>query len=253
VSAVRVAIGVALLSAITIVPYWPTSAGQEAGLSDQVLVFTRTTGFRHDSIPDGVAAIRQLGSTHRFGVRHTEDPSVFTDGELAGFRAVVFLLTTGHVLDGFQQAAFERYIRNGGGFVGVHSATDTEYEWPWYGELVGAYFASHPAIQSAVLHVEDPTAGALPEPWMRTDEWYNFRANPRERGVRILLTLDEASYSGGAMGDDHPIAWSHEYDGGRAWYTAGGHTSESYSEPAFVEHLWSGIQYAAALASVSVV
>jgi type 1 glutamine amidotransferase len=212
-----------------------------------VLVFTRTTGYRHQSIADGVAAIQKLGAVHSFGVEQTEDPAVFTDVGLAGFRAVVFLSTTGHVLDREQQAAMERYIRAGGGFVGVHSATDTEYEWPWYGGLVGAYFANHPAVQQASLRVEDqtdPSTAGVPDPWMRTDEWYSFLGNPRDAGVHVLLTLDEQSYTGGAMGADHPIAWYHAYDGGRAWYTAGGHTSETFSEPLFLTHLWGGIQYA---------
>jgi type 1 glutamine amidotransferase len=212
----------------------------------RVLVFTRTAAFRHDSIPDGVEAIRALGALHGFEVDHTESQSAFTDGGLAPYRVVVFLSTTGDVLDEAGQAAFERYIRGGGGFVGIHAATDTEYDWAWYGGLVGAYFDNHPAIQVALLHVEDPTTG-LPDPWERTDEWYSFRTNPRANGVNVLLTLDETSYSGGTMGGDHPIAWYHAYDGGRAWYTAGGHTSESFAEPLFVEHLWSGIQYAGAL------
>lgn len=175
---------------------------------------------------------------------------MFTDAGLAAYRAVVFLSTTGHVLEPDQQAAFERYIRLGGGFVGIHAAADTEYDWPWYGQLVGAYFASHPEVQSAAVRVADPLDAStlmLPDPWPRTDEWYNFRTNPRLAGVHVLLTLDEATYAGGEMGADHPIAWYHAFDGGRAWYTAGGHTSESYAEPLFVAHLWSGIQYAANL------
>jgi type 1 glutamine amidotransferase len=236
-----------LLLAIGAVPVGQGSPNPVAdSASPRVLVFTRTAAFRHDSIPDGVAAIQALGALHGFEVDHTEDPAVFTDTGLALYRAVVFLSTTGDVLESDQQAAFERYIRGGGGFVGVHAATDTEYDWAWYGGLVGAYFANHPEIQRASVHVEDPSTG-LPDPWQRTDEWYSFRTNPRESGVTVLLTLDEASYAGGTMGDDHPIAWYHTYDGGRAWYTAGGHTRESFAEPLFVAHLWSGIQYAAAI------
>jgi len=176
----------------------------------------------------------------------TEHPAVFDDALLAPYRAVVFLLTTGDVLDPKQQAAFEYYIRAGNGYVGVHSASDTEYDWPWYGALVGAYFASHPAIQMATIHVEDlshPSTAGLPDSWQRTDEWYNFRSNPRG-DVRVLARLDEASYAGGAMGEDHPIAWYHTYDGGRAWYTALGHVREAYHDPAFRSHLLGGIAYA---------
>ena len=218
---------------------------------DRVLVFSRTTGFRHDAIPDAIAALGLLGAAHGFAVDATEDPAVFDDGQLAAYRAVVFLLTTGDVLDAQQQAAFERYIRAGNGYVGIHSASDTEYDWPWYGGLVGAYFSSHPVIQTASIQVEEmthPSTIGLPPTWVRSDEWYNFRTNPREN-VSVLARLDEASYAGGTMGQDHPIAWYHPYDGGRAWYTAGGHTRESYGEPLFLQHLLGGLQYAAGLPS----
>jgi cytochrome c len=205
----------------------------------KVLAFTRTTGFRHDSIPDALAAVQRLGEANGFTVDATEDPSTFTDATLANYAAVVFLLTTGDVLDPSGRAAFERYIRGGGGYVGVHSAADTEYDWAWYGDLMGAYFASHPEIQPASVVVE--TDGSL---WPRIDEWYNFRRDPRS-SVDVLLRLDENSYGGGQMGEDHPIAWYHAFDGGRAWYTGMGHTRESYTEPAFLRHLLGGIQYAA--------
>ena len=221
------------------------SAAAAAG-SFQILVFSKTAAFRHASIADGIAAIRDLGALNNFGVVTTEDASVFTDAGLAQFKAVVFLCTTGDVLDPNQQAAFERFIRAGGGYVGVHSASDTEYSWPWYGGLVGAYFANHPAIQNASVIVEDTnhvSTAHLPATWVRNDEWYNFQTNPRAN-VHVLCRLDESTYSGGTMGD-HPIAWYHEYDGGRAWYTGGGHTSASYYDALFRLHLLGGIRYAA--------
>jgi cytochrome c len=248
---------VALAAAIAVLAFGPGQEGLRLGRTThaqpfaaryRVLVFSRTAGFRHDSIPDAIAAVHALGDQNGFLVTATEDPSVFTDPGLVGYSAVIFLLTTGDVLDDSQQAAFERYIEAGNGFVGVHSAADTEYDWPWYGGLVGAYFASHPDIQTAVVDREDPnhlSTVALPDLWVRTDEWYNFRGNPRDNGdIHVLASLDEASYSGGTMGD-HPIAWYHTYAGGRAWYTAGGHTRESYSDPLFLEHLMGGIEYAA--------
>ena len=213
----------------------------------RVLVFSKTAGFRHDSILDGIAAIRGLGAENGFAVDATEDASVFDDTRLAPYAAVVFLCTTGDILDEKQQAAFQRFIEAGGGFVGVHSAADTEYDWAWYGGLMGAYFQGHPAIQPASLVVVDrvhPSTRTLPSRWDRTDEWYNFRSNPRAR-VHVLATADEATYSGGEMGADHPIAWCQFYDGGRAWYTALGHTRESYAEPFFLRHLLGGIQFAA--------
>ncbi len=212
-----------------------------------VLVFSKTEGFRHDSIPGGIAAIRQQGSSRGFSIDATEDAAAFTDDNLARYKAVVFLSTTGDVLNGTQQAAFERFVRGGGGFVGVHSAADTEYDWPFYGGLIGAYFASHPDIQNATIQVEDtghPSTASLPRAWQRRDEWYNFQRNPRG-AVTVLATMDERTYSGGTMSPDHPIMWSQTFQGGRAWYTAGGHTNESFSEPLFAEHLGRAIQWAA--------
>lgn len=209
-----------------------------------VFVFTRTAGYRHDSIPAGIAAIRALGEQHGFSVDASEDSRRFTDSDLRPYRAVVFLNTAGTVLDPPQRAAFERFIRRGGGFVGIHSAADTEHDWPWYVRLIGAYFESHPEIQAANLRIEDrrhPSTLSLPETWRRTDEWYNFAANLRGH-VRVLAVLDESSYSGGAMGVDHPIAWCQDFDGGHSWYTALGHTAAAYDEPLFRMHLLGGIQ-----------
>ena len=212
-----------------------------------VLVFSKTAGFRHRSIEDGVQAFREIGEEHGFSITHTEDSSAFAWPDLADYGAVVFLSTTGDVLNDGQQAAFEQYIQEGGGYVGVHAAADTEYDWAWYGELVGGYFASHPRVQEADIAVLDqafPATAHLPERWTRTDEWYDYRANPRGN-VHVLATLDEESYEGGKMGDDHPIVWAHEYDGGRAFYTGLGHTSESYEEPLFREHLLQAILWTA--------
>jgi type 1 glutamine amidotransferase len=226
------------------------SSGGASRASDvRILVFTRTTGFRHDSIPDAIAALRRVAAASGFSVDATEDAAAFSDPNLRSYRAVVFLLTTGDVLDPGQQAAFERFIRGGGGWAGVHSASDTEYDWPFYGELVGAYFAGHPAVQPAAVHVRDrahPATAPLPEVWLRTDEWYGFRSNPRA-AVHVLATVDETTYAGGSMGADHPIAWCREFSGARAFYTAGGHTRESYTEPLFVAHLAGGIRWAAGI------
>jgi cytochrome c len=215
--------------------------------SYKVLVFSKTAGFRHASIPNGWQMIQQLGSSNNFTVDITEDSTAFTYTNLAQYKAIVWLSTTGDVLDSNQQAAFEQYIRNNGGFVGLHAASDTEYSWPWYGQLVGAYFMNHPAIASATIKVADavhPSTTALPRRWSRVDEWYNFHSNPRGK-VHVLATLDETTYSGGGMGFDHPIAWCHQFDGGRAWYTGLGHTEASYSEPLFRQHVLGGIEWAA--------
>jgi len=236
-----------LLAAVIVLPPGPLQS-QEA--TRRVLVFSRTTGFRHDSIPDGIAAIRRLGARDGYDVDATEDPSRFQDGVLEAYDAVIFLMTTGDVLDTLQQAAFERYVRGGRGFVGVHSASDTEYDWPWYGELVGTYFAGHPAIQPATVRLSDRVHAStrpIADPWNRTDEWYNFRENPRAK-VHVLARLDESTYTGGTMSGDHPISWCRFFDGGRTWYTGMGHTRESYGEPDFLEHLAGGIRFAAGYA-----
>ncbi|MEU6241485.1 ThuA domain-containing protein [Streptomyces sp. NPDC047024] len=214
--------------------------------SGRVLVFSKTAGFRHDSIPDGIAAVQQLGATDGLTVDATEDAGAFTARNLRRYDAVVFLSTTGDVLNPAQQRAFEGYIRQGGGYVGVHAAADTEYDWPFYGGLAGAYFQSHPAIQPATVVVEDhahPSTAQLPTRWERTDEWYNYRSDPRDR-AHVLASLDESTYSGGTMNGDHPIAWCQEYQGGRAFYTGGGHTKESYADPAFRAHLLGGLRWA---------
>jgi type 1 glutamine amidotransferase len=211
----------------------------------KVLVFSKTAGFRHSSIPNGIAAIQSLGSQNGFSVTATEDATQFTTANLTQYQAVVWLSTTGDVLNDSQQAAFQSYIAAGGGYVGVHAAADTEYDWPWYGGLVGAYFQSHPAIQQATFRVEDPANVAtahLPQSWVRTDELYNYRTNPRA-AVRVLMNLDESTYTGGSMGD-HPITWCQNYAGGRAFYTGLGHTEESYADSNFTRMLLGGIQFA---------
>ncbi|MGD6755529.1 ThuA domain-containing protein [Streptomyces sp. BH105] len=223
-----------------------TSAPQGAEARDRVLVFSKTAGFRHDSIPEGIAALKELGAADKLAVDTTEDATAFTPGNLARYKAVVFLSTTGDVLDAAQQKAFEGYVAKGGGYLGVHAAADTEYDWDYYGGLVGAWFQGHPAIQPATVRVEDhkhPATHDLPDAWQRTDEWYNYRSNPRDK-VHVLASLDETTYSGGTMKGDHPIAWCQNYGGGRAFYTGGGHTKESYADPAFRGHLRGGLLYA---------
>jgi len=239
----RPAIGIiALMLTFAVLP-----GSASADPAYRVLVFSRTAGYRHDSIPAGITAIRELGTANGFSVTAIENPALFTRRSLARYAAVVFLNTTGDVLDARQQSAFEAYIGAGGGFVGIHSAADTEYDWPFYGELVGAYFASHPAIQRATVKVADRAHAAtahLGPTWQRRDEWYNYRTNARSN-AHVLATLDESTYRGGSMGADHPTAWCKEFRGGRAFYTGGGHTAESYAEPDFRAHLLGAIRYAA--------
>ena len=216
-----------------------------------VLVFSRTAGYRHASIEPGIEAIREIGQADGFEVVATEDPSVFGPVELRRFAAVVFLSTTGDVLDDAQQEVFEDYIRAGGAFVGIHAAADTEFDWPWYGRLVGGWVAGHPNdpnVREGVLRVADPghpSTESLPDPWVRRDEWYDY--GDLAPGLGVLLEVDERSYKRpeeGPAPSPRPIAWYHEFDGGRAWYTGLGHTSESFGEAAFVGHLRGGLRYA---------
>lgn len=214
----------------------------------RVLIFSRTAGFRHSSIPNGLAAIRKLGAENGFGVDATEDAGAFTSKNLARYAAVVFLNTTGDVLDAAQQDDFERYIQAGGGYVGIHSATDTEYDWPWYGRLAGAYFNGHPNnpnVRKATFRVVDknnPSTAGLPDRWEREDEFYNFKSI--DPTIHVLVDIDEKSYEGGTNGDRHPMSWYHDFDGGRAWYTNMGHTEATYTESNFLRHLLGGLRYA---------
>ncbi|AMQ57776.1 ThuA domain-containing protein [Algoriphagus sanaruensis] len=218
----------------------------------KVLIFSKTAGFYHESIPNGIAAIQKLGAENGFSVDTTKNAELINEENLAQYAAVIFLSTTADVLNHYQEADFERYIQSGGGFVGIHAAADTEYEWGWYGRLVGGYFSDHPGINDPHPNVQPgkitktgekhPSVDFLPESWERTDEWYSYKnVNPN---TKKLLLLDESSYQGGMDMGEHPIAWYHDFDGGRAWYTGGGHTKESYEESEFLSHLLAGINYA---------
>lgn len=214
----------------------------------KVLVFSKTEGFRHESISSGIDLIKELGVKNGYDVETTEDAKFFKQSNLKNFSAVVFLNTTGDIFDRSQEHEFRRYIQAGGGFVGIHAAADTEYDWPWYGELVGAYFSGHPnnpnVRQANVIKTDHnhKSTDHLPDTWPREDEWYNYKSiNP---GITSLLNLDESSYEGGTNGAEHPIAWYHDFDGGRSFYTGGGHTHESFKEDLFVNHLSEGIIWA---------
>ena len=211
----------------------------------KLLVFSKTAGFVHNSIPEGIAAIKKLAMENGMEVDTTSNAEMFTDENLKQYATVIFLNTTGDVLDFYQEVSFQRYIQAGGGFVGVHAATDTEYGWSWYGELVGAYFKSHPAIQEAKFNVSNHTCDAcsaeLEAEWIATDELYNFK-NINDN-INVIMSVDESTYEGGENGDNHPMAWYHDYDGGRAFYTALGHTKEAYQDPKFLGHLFAGIKY----------
>ncbi|MDO1512161.1 ThuA domain-containing protein [Maribacter confluentis] len=215
---------------------------------NQVLVFSKTDAFRHESIDAGKNALTKMSQEKGFEITFTEDAEYFNEKELKKFNAVIFLNTTGDVLNDKQQNAFERYIQAGGGYVGVHAATDTEYEWPWYGELVGAYFQDHPIepsnVQKGTFTVTQKDSWAtkgMPIEFEREDEFYSFKnISPN---INVVLTIDDKSYKGGTNPDYHPMSWYQEFNGGKSFYTAMGHTNETYSDPLFLDHLWAGIHY----------
>lgn len=216
----------------------------------KILVFSKTAGFRHSSIPYGIKAMLALGEKYGFAVDTTENATKFTDENLKQYKVVVFMNTTGDVLDPSQQVAFERYIQAGGGYVGIHAASDTEYSWPWYGKLMGGYFDGHPGknvsnVQMGKFTVVDAShlsTKTLPSTFERKDEFYNFKDFNKE--VKVLISVDEQSYKEGKMGDFHPMSWYHEYDGGRAFYTNWGHTHETFSDEIPMNHIWGGLLWA---------
>lgn len=222
----------------------------------RALLFTKTEGWHHQSINEGVDAIRDLSARHQFDLEWHEDPAVFSPERLQHFDVIIFLSTTGNILNEEQQAAMEAFIRSGKGFVGIHSASDTEYDWPWYTQLVGRMFKIHPHNQTARVTVLDndfPGMERMPARFWWTDEWYDFHEETVD-GLHYLLAVDETTYEPFAqwgdnksegMGEFHPVAWYHEFDGGRSFYTALGHIAETYSDWMFREHIYGGIFWAA--------
>jgi type 1 glutamine amidotransferase len=222
----------------------------------KALLVTTTRGWHHESIHSGVLAIQELGRKNYFDVVLFEDPNSFTDKNLEQYQVVIFLCTTGDIFDSAQQKVMERFIESGKGFVGIHSASDTEYAWDWYTKLVGRMFHIHPVIQTARLNVLDTTFPGMQgfagnKLW--TDEWYQFGPE-KISGLNYILAVDESTYNpkvqwadkkGEGMGKFHPIAWYHNYDGGRAFYTALGHMTSDFSDPAFLNHVFAGIFWAA--------
>ena len=222
----------------------------------KALLVTTTRGWHHESIHAGVLALQDLGRKNFFDVVLWEDPNGFTDKYLEQFQVVIFLCTTGDIFDSVQQKVMERFIEAGKGFVGIHSASDTEYDWDWYTKLVGRMFHIHPVIQTARLDVVDTTFPGLQgfaEHKLWTDEWYQFGPE-KINGLNYILAVDESSYNpkadwgtkkGDGMGKFHPIAWYHHYDSGRSFYTALGHMPSDFSDPAFLNHVFAGIFWAA--------
>lgn len=232
----------------------PTPARMTSPKLLRVLILTKTSGYRHASIPASVAAIRSFGTaTGDFiTTTHAETAAVICEATLAQHDVVMFLQTTGEFLDEKQVAELRGFVRRGGGFVGVHAASGGLGSESWYAELIGARFTNHPEPSWGRLKVEHGahqafpgiTAGLPKEDWPWYDEWYNFDVNPRDKKVNVVLSVDEGQYSGGTMGRDHPLAWYREFDGGRSFYTALGHFAAAYDDEKFMTHLWRGILWA---------
>lgn len=242
-----------LLATVHCILHQPLRAQQK---QFKVFLVTTTRGWHHESLHTGVLALQQLAARNYFDLVLMEDPNSFTDKNLAQFQAVLFLNTTGDILDSTQQKVMERFIQSGKGFVGIHSASDTEYDWDWYTKLVGRMFYIHPVIQTARLNITDtlfPGLQGLAGHKLWTDEWYEFGPE-KVNDLKYILSVDETSYApavqwgnkkGTGMGTFHPVAWYHAYDGGRSFYTALGHMPSVYSDPAFLNHLYAGILWAA--------
>jgi hypothetical protein len=224
----------------------------------KALLVTTTRGWHHESLHAGVLAIQQLGVKNYFDVVLFENPEGFTDKYVEQFKVIIFLNTTGDIFDTAQQKVMERFIQSGKGFVGIHSASDTEYDWEWYTKLVGRMFQIHPVIQTAKINIVDslfPGVEGFTGNRLWTDEWYEFGPETTS-GIKNILTIDESTYNpkvewahrnkkGVGMGKLHPVAWYHNYDGGRSFYTALGHLPVVYSDPVFLHHLYAGIYWAA--------
>lgn len=222
----------------------------------KVLLFTETEGYHHQSIAQGVQAMRRLAVKHNFDLTWTENSAIFTEAKLNEYDVVVFLNNDGDVLNSKEQEGLKKYYRSGKGFVGIHGAAATELNWPWFGKLIGRQFTIHPEIQTAEINIIDknfPATYHLPEKMIWTDEWYEFGPELTDN-LNYLITVDEKTYNpkadwedkkGAGMEDFHPIAWYQNFDGGRSFYTGLGHIGESFSDPKFLQHIYGGIYWAA--------
>lgn len=222
----------------------------------KALLVTTTRGWHHESLHYGVVALKEMAQKQEFILDVFQDPNSFTDEKLKQYAVIIFLNTTGDIFDSAQQKTMERFIQSGKGFVGIHSASDTEYDWDWYTKLVGRMFRIHPLVQTARLQIVDktfPGLQAFANGALWTDEWYEFGPE-KTKGLQYILSVDETSYDpkadwktkkGEGMGTFHPVAWYHNYDGGRSFYTALGHMPTNYSDAGFLQHLYAGIRWAA--------
>ncbi|MBI9073268.1 MAG: TonB family protein [Melioribacteraceae bacterium] len=212
-----------------------------------VLVFHKTGEYKHESIDAGLDCLDEIADKYCFSIYQTDNSDEINDENLSSFDVVLFLNTSGNILDEKEKNALENYIKKGGGFVGIHGASATEDDWEWYGKLIGAHFDDHPVIQEATINVinkEHPSTKHLPQKWIWSDEWYNWKTE-LDKKAEVLLTVDESTYKGGKHKEFHPVAWCQEFEGSRSWYTSLGHSEACYSDSLYISHLAGGIIWAA--------
>ena len=233
----------------------------------KALLITETAGWHHESISNGIFALNELAEVHNFELIRQQNAVKITEESLKNIDVVIFLSTTANIFEEDEQKAFEKYIQSGKGYVGIHAASDTEYDWAWYTKLVGRMFHIHPAQQTAKLNIINhnfPGLEHFPKSLLWTDEWYEF-SEEKVNDLNYLISVDESTFNpvvtwtnagtdkngnkidviGKGMGKFHPISWYHEFDGGRSFYTALGHIEKVYENQWFLEHLYGGIYYAA--------
>jgi uncharacterized protein len=221
----------------------------------KVLIYSGSTGFRHDSIPAGVAAMKEIATKLGYTFDASEDPEVFTAEKLEAYKVIVFVSTTtdpkkpeSEWFVGARRDALVGFLKDGKGVVGIHAAGDSHYHWPWYGQMIGGYFERHPKGTpkgtQTVVDSKHPATAKLPRTITRNDEWYYYKDfNPL---MHVLITVDPATIGNGeADVNPNPVVWYHQFGGGRVFYSGLGHTSESYGEKYIIDLLTGGLKYAA--------
>ncbi len=219
--------------------------------ADAILIYSGTTGYRHESIPAGIEAVAALAKQRGLSVVASEDPAIFSPASLKRFRAIVLLSCTtdpkkpeSEWLVGDRRTALQQFVQDGGGILAIHAAADSHYFWPWYGKMIGGHFQRHPAgtpsgTVRSVAH-GNPLLSGVPPTKTRSDEWYYF--DDYDPTSQLLVVLDPASI-GEQDVNPNPMAWARHVGRGRVFYTAMGHTTESYSDPYFLRLIANGLDW----------